>query len=141
MLIFTIALAKLFSTPLAGVALVTLVLTYHEPGAPLYVWLALLVGFALLKYLPDGKFKTAVKFYQGVTMICLISIVVPYTCEWPRAPGGLGVFNPHAGVSNCNAGLGPLAIFLACGDFKMGVATIYVANSLVPVAAQNKENG
>jgi len=48
---------------------------------------------------------------------------------------------PHAGVSNCNAGLGPLAIFLACGDFKMGVATIYVANSLVPVAAQNKENG
>ncbi len=80
-LIFTIALAKLFSKPLAGVAFVTLVLNYHEPGAPLYVWLALLIGFALLKYLPDGKFKTAVKFYQGVTMICLISIVVPYTVD------------------------------------------------------------
>ena len=78
-LIFTIALAKIFSTPLACVAFVTLVLTYHEPGAPLYIWLALLIGFALLKYLPDGRFKKAVKFYQAAVVICLIAIVVPYT--------------------------------------------------------------
>jgi hypothetical protein len=38
-------------------ALVTLVLTFHEPGAPRHVWLHLLAVAALLKYLPDGWFK------------------------------------------------------------------------------------
>ena len=65
-LIFTIALSRLFSKSLAAVAFLTLVLIYHEPGAPVYVWLALLIGFALLKYLPEGKFKKMVKLYQGV---------------------------------------------------------------------------
>jgi len=77
-LIFTIALAKLFSKPLAGIALLTMVLIYHEPLAPRYVWLALLIGFSLLKYLPDGKFKTAVKVFQAVTVFVLVIIVIPY---------------------------------------------------------------
>ncbi len=80
-LIFTIALAKLFSKSLAGVAFVTLVLTFHEPGAPLYVWLALLIGFALLKYLPPGRFKRCVKIYQGLVIISLVAIVIPYTVD------------------------------------------------------------
>lgn len=71
-LIFTIALAKLFSKPLAGIALLTLVLTYHEPGAPRYVWLALLIGFTLLKYLPDGKFKRTVKAYHLIAILTLV---------------------------------------------------------------------
>ena len=77
-LIFTIALAKLFSKPLAGIAFLTLILIYHEPGAPRYVWLALLIGFALLKYLPEGKFKKAVKVYQSVAFLALVVIVIPY---------------------------------------------------------------
>ncbi|SDT87993.1 hypothetical protein [Desulfobacula phenolica] len=78
-LIFTIALAKLFSKPLAGVAFLTLVLIYHEPGAPRYIWPAMLIGFALLKYLPDGAFKKAVKFYQSVAVLCFVIIVIPYS--------------------------------------------------------------
>ncbi|MCP3874890.1 MAG: hypothetical protein GY699_17280 [Desulfobacteraceae bacterium] len=77
-LIFTIALAKLFSKPLAGIAFITLVLTYHEPGAPRYVWPALLIGFTLLKYLPDGTFKKVVKLYQWLTILILVIIVIPY---------------------------------------------------------------
>ncbi len=77
-LIFTIALAKLFSKPLAGLAFITLVLTYHEPGAPRYVWPALLIGFTLLKYLPDGTFKKLVKFYQCMTILILVIISIPY---------------------------------------------------------------
>ncbi len=80
-LIFTIALAKLFSKPLAGIAFLTLVLIYHEPGAPVYVWLALLIGFALLKYLPEGKFKKLVKIYQGMAVLSLVAIVIPYTVQ------------------------------------------------------------
>jgi len=77
-LIFTIALAKIFSKPLAGIAFITLVLTYHEPGAPRYVWPALLIGFTLLKYLSDGTFKKVVKLYQYITILILVIIVIPY---------------------------------------------------------------
>lgn len=77
-LIFTIALAKLFSKPLACVAFFTLVLIFHEPGAPVYVWLALLIGFALLKYLPQGKFKKMVQLYQIMALLTLAAIAIPY---------------------------------------------------------------
>ena len=80
-LIFTIALAKLFSKPLACIAFITLTLLYHEPGAPRYIWLALLIGFALLKYLPDGSFKKAVTIYQRVATLALVVIVIPYAIE------------------------------------------------------------
>ncbi len=78
-LIFTIAAAKLFSKRLAGIAFITLVLIYHEPNAPRYIWLALLIGFALLKYLPHGKFKQAIKIYQIVILLVLIVITIPYS--------------------------------------------------------------
>ncbi|MCP4627463.1 MAG: hypothetical protein GY850_28715, partial [bacterium] len=87
-LIFTIALAKLFSKPLAGIAFITLVLTYHEPNAPRYIWPALLIGFALLKYLPESKFKRIVKIYQIVAYLALLIIVIPYSIQALR----VGVF-------------------------------------------------
>ncbi len=80
-LIFTISLAKLFSKPLAGIAFITLVLTYHEPNAPRYIWLALLIGFALLKHLPESKFKQTVKIYQMMACLALLIIVIPYSIQ------------------------------------------------------------
>jgi hypothetical protein len=80
-LIFTIALAKLFSKPLAGIAFLTMILTYHEPYAPRYIWLALLIGFALLRYLPGGTFKRIMKVYQGIAILALIVIVIPYAID------------------------------------------------------------
>jgi hypothetical protein len=80
-LIFSIAVAKLFSKPLAGMAFITLVLIYHEPGAPRYVWLALLAGFALLKHLPVGKFKQAVKVYQLLVFLVLVVTAIPYSIQ------------------------------------------------------------
>lgn len=77
-LIFTIAIARLFALPVAALSFATLVLIFHEPGAPRYIWLALLIGFALLKYLPDGKFKRLVTFYQAGATLLLIMIVIPY---------------------------------------------------------------
>ncbi|MBF0203120.1 MAG: hypothetical protein HQK67_02150 [Desulfamplus sp.] len=77
-LIFTISTAKLFSRPLAVVAFITLVLLYHESGAPRYVWLFLIAGFALLKHLPSGKFKKLVQAYQFLTFIILLLLSVTY---------------------------------------------------------------
>lgn len=80
-LIFTIALAKLYSKPLAGIAFITLVLIFHEPDAPRFIWLALLIGFALLKYLPEGSAKKVVRIYQCLTILAFVVIVIPYTIQ------------------------------------------------------------
>ncbi|WDP91397.1 MAG: hypothetical protein HUN04_17495 [Desulfobacter sp.] len=80
-LIFTIALAKLYSKKLAGIAFVTLVLTFHEPNAPRYIWPLLLTGFALLKYLPRGKMKNGVKLVQGLAVLAFILMVIPYSIQ------------------------------------------------------------
>ena len=79
-LIFTVATAKLYSRTLAAIGFITLVLIFHEPAAPRLIWLYLLAGFALLKYLPggDGKLRRAVRRYQSITAILLLLITVPY---------------------------------------------------------------
>jgi len=81
LLIFTIATAKLFSIPLASVSFITMVLLYHEPGAPRYVWLFLITGFALIKQLPpssSGRFRKVVQIYQFITVMALLLNAVPY---------------------------------------------------------------
>ncbi|MCK5835630.1 MAG: hypothetical protein KAH09_00065 [Desulfobacula sp.] len=101
-LIFTIALARLFSKSLAGLAFLTLVLTYHDLGAPRFVWLALLIGFALLKYLPKGKFKNTVTLYHGIVVLSLVVIVIPYAVQalrigiYPQLARPFASMNPYA---------------------------------------------
>ncbi|PIE61620.1 MAG: hypothetical protein CSA29_02380 [Desulfobacterales bacterium] len=80
-LMFTIALAKLYTWPLAGIAFITLVLTFHEASAPKYIWPVLLTGFALIKYLPDGKIKQVVKLSQGAAVFAFFLIVIPYSIQ------------------------------------------------------------
>ncbi|MDD9302765.1 MAG: hypothetical protein HUK40_10705 [Desulfobacter sp.] len=80
-LIFTIALAKLYSKKLAPIAFITMVLIFHEPNAPRYVWLVMLVGFALLKFLPKGRFKNLIKLFQGAAVLAFVAIVIPYSIQ------------------------------------------------------------
>lgn len=83
-LIITLSIGKLWSKPLAALALVTLVLIYHEPGAPRWVWLHLVAAVAFLKVLPAGKFKTAVAYFRSLVLISLFVITVPYIVKEVR---------------------------------------------------------
>ncbi|SMC72056.1 hypothetical protein SAMN02746065_10881 [Desulfocicer vacuolatum DSM 3385] len=83
-LIFTIATAKLFSIPLSLVGFTTLVLISHDPLAPRYVWPVLLVGIALLRHLPPGKFKKTIKFCHGMVVLSLLFTAVPYAVHTLR---------------------------------------------------------
>ncbi|NDY71393.1 hypothetical protein DO021_21150 [Desulfobacter hydrogenophilus] len=83
-LIFTIALSRVYSKPLAILAFFTLVLIFHEHQAPKYIWLTLLVGFTLLKYLPGGKMHSFVKFCQGLALVCFAAIVIPFAIQTLR---------------------------------------------------------
>ncbi len=84
LLIFTISLSRVYSKPLAILAFVTLVLIFHEHQAPKYIWLVLLVGFALLKHLPGGRMRAFVKLCQGTALICFAAIVIPFAIQTLR---------------------------------------------------------
>ncbi|MGD9823253.1 hypothetical protein [Desulfobacter sp.] len=83
-LIFTIALSRVYSKPLALLAFVTLVLIFHEDQAPKYIWLVLLVGFTLLKHLPGGRMRAFVKLCQGLALISFAAIVIPFAIQTLR---------------------------------------------------------
>ncbi len=84
LLIFTIALGKLYSRPMAAIGFVTMALLYHEPGAPRWIWLAILVGVALVRTIPDGKFLKSVKIYQLLAFLLLIIIAIPFSVKQLR---------------------------------------------------------
>ena len=65
-------------------ALVTLVLTFHEPGSPRHVWLHLLAVAALLKYLPDGWFRKLVKLWGAGAVVALAVIALPFMVQQVR---------------------------------------------------------
>ncbi len=117
-LIFTLAAAKIFSKPVAAIGLVTLVLLYHEPGAPVYVWLALLVGFALIKHLPNGKFMRFVKLYQIVVFLLLIVLAIPYCIQALRVGIYPQLAQPWMSMTDQRVRQQPAAVPIAMDEFE-----------------------
>jgi len=62
-------------------ALVTMLILYHQPGAPTGVWLNVLVASALLTELPTSKFKHWVKRYYFLSMAVLLIIALPFMAQ------------------------------------------------------------
>ena len=83
-LIFTIALSRVYSKPLALLAFITLGLTFHEHDAPKYIWLAMLVGFTLLKHLPQGRMRGLVRTVQGMMVLAFAVMVIPFAIQTLR---------------------------------------------------------
>ncbi len=84
-IIFTLAMARLYRQPaLTLIAFCSFVLSYHEAGAPRWVWLAILAGVALLRYLPPGRFRQIIKGYQAMAILSLILIAIPFTIHQLR---------------------------------------------------------
>ncbi len=78
LLVIALAIAKLWKWPWGIVSLVTLVVIYHEPGAPKWVWLHVLASIALLRALPLGRLRSLVQAYRTVSLVALIVIGVPF---------------------------------------------------------------
>jgi hypothetical protein len=77
-LIITIGVWRLFN-PVAGViALLALVLSFHEMFAPTWLWLNLLVAVALLRVAPDGRLYSIVRGYQLLSAAALVLVLVPF---------------------------------------------------------------
>ncbi len=83
-LVITIAAWRLFGRVAGIVALVALVLSFHEPGAPAWLWLNLLAAIALMRVAPPGRLRQAVRTYQAVSGLALVVVLVPFLASQLR---------------------------------------------------------
>ncbi|MBI2340060.1 MAG: hypothetical protein HYU99_06840 [Deltaproteobacteria bacterium] len=83
-LMTALAIAKLFNVRWGVVALITLALSYKEVDAPRWIWLLVLAGETLCRYLPEGRIRSLFKFYRLGTWVVLIVWVVPFLIQQVR---------------------------------------------------------
>ena len=71
--------------PTAGViALLAVVLSYHEADAPAWMWLNLLIAIALLRVAPEGRLRRTAFVYQALSAAALVLWLVPFIADQLR---------------------------------------------------------
>lgn len=83
-LIITLAVFKLRDWRWGILALATMALIFHEPGAPRLVWLHILAVLALLPLLPDNWVKRIVGLWGFAAVGVLLIISIPFIVEQVR---------------------------------------------------------
>ena len=81
-LIMAAAVGKLWRWWWGGLTLVTMILSYHEPGTQPWLWfwlVSIIASLALLRVLPTlGWFSGSVRLYRNISLIGLLIIVLPF---------------------------------------------------------------
>ncbi len=87
-LIITLATGKIFGWRWGGLAFLTLVLIYHQPQSPRYLWLPLLALLAIGSKLTSEKAKVFIRIPLAVFMVLLLLQSVPFMVREIR----IGIF-------------------------------------------------
>lgn len=82
--IVALAVAKQWSWRLGALALVALVLCWHESGAPRHVWLHVLAAVALVRVLPTGRLRTGVALYRNGALLALVVLALGFAVDQVR---------------------------------------------------------
>jgi len=77
-LIVALAIGRLWRWPWGVAALAMLAMTYHEPESPRWIWLNILGAVALLRVVPEGKFRTLIGLYRNLSLLALVIIALPF---------------------------------------------------------------
>ena len=83
-LIVAMAMARLFGRGAGLLALVMLVLIVQEPHAPTWIWLAVVVGEALVRALPAGQLRKLAKLYRLGAAVALLIVSFPFAVDQVR---------------------------------------------------------
>lgn len=84
-LITAIAVFKLWGLRWGVTALSALVLTWHQPDAPQFIWINLIIAASLLRALPaDGRFYQFVRNYYFAVSIILVLLILPFIVNQAR---------------------------------------------------------
>ncbi len=93
-----LATARLWRWAWGLMALLTLALVWHEPGAPQLVWLNLLAATALLRVLPEGRFRSWIASYRLLSLLGLLLIAIPFAVQQVRIGLYPQLEEPYASV-------------------------------------------
>jgi hypothetical protein len=83
-LIVTIATTRLFGKTAGAIAFLALALSWHESGAPQWIWLNLLAAVTLVRVAPGGRLRKSAIFYRGLSFAALVLVLVPFFAEQLR---------------------------------------------------------
>src|SRR5690606_29859167 len=70
---------RVFAAGAGVVALLALVLAFHEPGAPKWVWLNLLAAVALVRVVPEGRLAISARWYRWLSVAAVVLLLIPFT--------------------------------------------------------------
>ncbi|MCU7926137.1 MAG: hypothetical protein KZQ97_06820 [Candidatus Thiodiazotropha sp. (ex Dulcina madagascariensis)] len=83
-LIATIAITRLWHWQWGVAALLTLLITWHEPMAPQMIWLYLLAMIAISRVAPAGKAETWIRGLRIAGYLALVIILAPFIIHQAR---------------------------------------------------------
>jgi len=75
-LILSLAVYRLWDWRAGLLALATLVVIWHEPLAPRFVWIHLLVAMALLRVVPHARMQRLLRLYRDLGFVALVLITI-----------------------------------------------------------------
>jgi hypothetical protein len=78
LLIFTLAVFRMWGFKAAVLAFVGFAISYHEPGFPKYLWLVLLIPLALLRVVPQGWARRSLTACKWLAVLALVLMLVPF---------------------------------------------------------------
>jgi len=78
LLIFSLAIWRLWGPPIGILAFFAFALAYHEPLAPRYTWLVLLMPLALLRVVPEGVGRRLIVAWKWIAIATLVVFLVPF---------------------------------------------------------------
>lgn len=81
LLIFSLTVFRLWGVPAALLAFVAFGLSYHEPSAPRYLWLVLLIPLSLQRVVPPGLGHRLVAAGKWVTIGILLLALIPFVAS------------------------------------------------------------
>ena len=81
LMIFALAVFRLWGVSAGVVALLAFGLAYHEPGAPRLTWLFLLLPLALLRVVPKGTGRHWISAWRYLAAALLLVFLVPFVAR------------------------------------------------------------
>lgn len=81
LLIFSMTVFRLWGFRVAVLAFLAFGLAYHEPGAPRYLWLFLLIPLALQRVVPEGWARKLVQATNWTAMLLLFLALAPFVAR------------------------------------------------------------
>ncbi len=96
LVMIAVVVFKLWGKGAGCLSLVTLGICFHEPGAPAFIWIFILSAAALLRVLPDNRFRRLTTIAYAVFAIILIGMSVMFMAHQVRI-AAFPQLDPHAG--------------------------------------------